>query len=129
MPSVYQERVQTQATADAKKTITSQKVPVGHVIEISMMSASGNAGASGEYTQIGRFDGTTYCPFDSKVLDDVLETCFNRGHFFLIAGQRCYATFEAANTGENLVLCLNGVMYTEEEFAHKHGVANNAKTL
>lgn len=116
MVEVYQEQVRIQASADGDTTIYSQKVPTGVTIEVFMLSASGNNGLAGEYTQIGVNNGNVNNPFDSKVCDNVLETCFNRGKFYMVAGERAYGRFEAANSGEDLVLILNGLLYANDEF-------------
>lgn len=108
---IWQSLDQEVAAADGTVTVYSKRVPKEAIVEAHSISAWGNAGASYEFTRVGiEVQGVKhYLDYERLPMTD--EILSRTGRFFAKENDRFFAEFEAANTGEILHLCVNGIWY------------------
>lgn len=99
--------------ADGTVTVYSRRVPKQAYVEARAISAWGNAGGAGELTRVGiEVQGKKHYLRHGTLTatDQVLD---RTGRFYAKENDRFFAEFEAANSGETLCLCVNGIWYSK----------------
>ncbi|MBA7692766.1 hypothetical protein ES703_101334 [subsurface metagenome] len=108
---IWQSLSQEVAAADGTVTVYSRRVPKEAHVEAHSISAWGNAGTNNELTRVGiEVQGVKHY-LDYEKLTATDEVLSRTGRFFAKENDRFFAEFEAANTGEILHLCVNGIWY------------------
>lgn len=119
MPTVYQDRVQTDGSA-SDKTFYGSKIPPGKVLQLEGMNAYVYT------TVIGDYNSATYIALGMEVnglnqwincrdIKDVQTVIKHNGKMYFKEGDRPIAYFEATAASTTYVFCINGILLDKDE--------------
>jgi len=108
----YHSRVPKVVTADGALEITDERLEPGEILEVRDLSVTGTNHGSGEYLFLGYWDRVARCYIKHAVNTASVKVVTEwNGFLRLTEGMYPLAYLEAANTGETIVLIVNGAKY------------------
>jgi len=109
----YHRRIPVKATADGALEVKDEPLKQGEILEITSMSVTGTAHLVDEYLYLGYFDRENRCYIGWDVNTGSVKVVTSwEGLVRLTEGMYAMAYLEAANTGEEVVLDINGQKWT-----------------
>ena len=108
----YHSRVVKKATADGALELTDERLEPGEILEVRTLSVTGTNHAAGEYLYLGYWDRVARCYVKHAVNTGATKVVVEWSGFLrLTEGMYPLAYLEAANTGEEVILVVNGQKY------------------